>query len=122
MGYKIYLASSWRNDNQPAMLATLRGWGHEVYDFRNPRPGDKGFGWTSIDLQWENWDMDSYRAALRHPIAEQGYQNDYAALRNCDVVVLLLPSGPSRLRKNGFYRGMARSETVVGAVVRPEEG
>lgn len=40
---KIYLATSWRNDQQPAMLRHLIGAGHEVYDFRNPRQGVKGF-------------------------------------------------------------------------------
>lgn len=36
---KIYVASSWRNQYQPEVVATLRAVGHEVYDFKNPRPG-----------------------------------------------------------------------------------
>lgn len=39
---KIYLASSWRNERQPAVLAALREAGHEVYDFRNPAPRHEG--------------------------------------------------------------------------------
>lgn len=34
---RIYLASSWRNEHQPRILALLRDAGHEVYDFRHPQ-------------------------------------------------------------------------------------
>ena len=43
---RIYVASSWRNTHQQAIVAALREAGHDVYDFRNPRPGDKGFAWS----------------------------------------------------------------------------
>ena len=46
--HRIYLASSWRNPRQPEVLAALRADGHEVYDFRNPAPGDNGFSWREI--------------------------------------------------------------------------
>ena len=42
---RIYLASSWRNTYQAQVLAELRGAGFEVYDFKNPAPGNQGFGW-----------------------------------------------------------------------------
>ena len=35
---KIYVASSWRNREQPSVVKALREAGHEVYDFRNPAP------------------------------------------------------------------------------------
>ena len=38
---KIYVASSWRNPHQPAIVEELRVAGHEVYDFRNPPGGRK---------------------------------------------------------------------------------
>lgn len=46
---KIYLASSWRNQYQAEVLASLRGAGFEVYDFKNPAPGNVGFSWKQID-------------------------------------------------------------------------
>jgi hypothetical protein len=46
---RIYVASSWRNDVQPVAVEMFRQLGHEVYDFRNPRPGDNGFHWSDID-------------------------------------------------------------------------
>ena len=33
----IYVASSWRNEHQPAVVAALRESGHEVYDMTTPR-------------------------------------------------------------------------------------
>ena len=33
---KVYVASSWRNPIQPAIVALLRGHALDVYDFRNP--------------------------------------------------------------------------------------
>jgi len=49
----IYVASSWRNTHQPSVVAALREAGHDVYDFRNPRPGDHGFHWSMIDPDWK---------------------------------------------------------------------
>ena len=40
---KIYMASSWRNADQPRVLRMIRELGHDVYDFRNPAPGNEGF-------------------------------------------------------------------------------
>lgn len=40
---KIYVASSWRNEYQPMIIPVLLSMGHEVYDFRNPPNGSKGF-------------------------------------------------------------------------------
>jgi hypothetical protein len=45
---KLYVASSWRNPLQPTIVHALRRSGHEVYDFRNPKEGDTGFGWQQV--------------------------------------------------------------------------
>jgi hypothetical protein len=39
---RVYVASSWRNGQQPAVVAALRAAGHEVYDFREPRQATTG--------------------------------------------------------------------------------
>lgn len=54
---KIYVASSWRNDIQPQVVETLRKEGFEVYDFKNPEPGNNGFHWSEIDPDWKNAQM-----------------------------------------------------------------
>ena len=78
---RIYLASSWRNMQQPALVAWLRDIGHEVYDFRNPGPGDNGFSWKSIDPNWERWTGPEYLRALDTPVAAGGFASDMAGLK-----------------------------------------
>lgn len=110
---KIYLASSWRNILQPAIVHMLRRCGHDVYDFRNPAPDQNGFNWREIDPNWENWTPAEYRDALRHPIALKGYQFDKQALDDCDACVLLLPSGRSASWEFGYACGQGKEAAVI---------
>lgn len=110
---KIYVASSWRNMLQPAIVSMLRSCGHEVYDFRNPKPGDNGFSWREIHPDWENWTPQQYRDALEHPIAKAGFKNDIDALNDCDACVLVLPSGRSASWEFGYALGQGKSGAVV---------
>lgn len=109
----IYVASSWRNQRQPEIVRVLRDCGHEVYDFKNPAPGNTGFAWSSIDRNWKQWSASAYRDALRHPIAEKGYAFDVEALRACDVCVLVLPSGRSASWELGYAMGLGKRGVVV---------
>lgn len=52
---RIYVASSWRNKEQPHVVSTLRADGHEVYDFRAPFNGVPGFAWSEVDPEWQGW-------------------------------------------------------------------
>ena len=109
---KVYVASSWRNEKQPEVVRFLRECGYEVYDFRNPREGDKGFHWSEIDPNWKQWTPDVYRQSLRHPIAERGFESDMDALRRCDVVVAVQPFGRSTSLELGWAAG-ARKPTIL---------
>jgi hypothetical protein len=76
---KIYVASSWRNALQPAIVVALRWCGHEVYDFRNPKPGDDGFRWSDVGAPTAFVDKVSpavWRKMLQHPRAVEGYASD----------------------------------------------
>lgn len=44
----VYVASSWRNSMQPAVVAALHAAGIDSYDFRNPGPDDTGFSWREV--------------------------------------------------------------------------
>ena len=55
MKRKIYVASSWRNEYYPEVVAKLREAGHDVYDFRNPPSGDPGFKWSSVSEDYMEW-------------------------------------------------------------------
>ncbi len=110
---KIYVASSWRNLMQPAIVVALRRCGHEVYDFRHPAPGNAGFAWSDIDPDWQEWSPAQYRAALQHPVAKAGYALDIGALRACDACVLVLPSGRSASWEFGYAMGQGKRGAVV---------
>lgn len=110
---KIYIASSWRNLLQPAIVHALRRCGHDVYDFKNPAPGNKGFAWSDIDPNWQSWNPAEYRAALQHPIAQAGYALDINALRDCEACVLVLPSGRSASWEFGYAMGQGKRGAVV---------
>jgi hypothetical protein len=105
---KIYVASSWRNDYQQDVVRGLREMGHEVYDFKNPVPGNDGFSWKSIDPNWQSWDSKQYKQALNHELACEGYNLDYTAMEAADACVLVLPCGRSAHLEAGFFVGAER--------------
>jgi hypothetical protein len=110
---KIYLASSWRNPQQPAAVAALRAAGHEVYDFRNPAPGDHGFSWSEIDPAWKQWTPDQLRAGLEAAPARRGFAFDMNALRAADATVLPQPCGRSAHLELGYAVGAGQRTVVV---------
>ncbi len=105
---KIYVASSWKNKYQPGVVAALRSAGYEVYDFRNPRPGDNGFHWSEIDPNWQSWSPEQYREALKHPLAQAGFDSDFAAMKWADVFIGVAPFGRSASMEMGYAVGASR--------------
>ena len=99
---KIYVASSWRNPNQPRVVNELRKHGHKVYDFRNPGDGALGFQWEDVNEKWRCWDVDGFKKGLKHPVAIAGYERDMAALSDADVCLMVLPCGRSAHLEAGY--------------------
>jgi hypothetical protein len=110
---RVYLASSWRNSLQPEVVASLREAGHEVYDFRNPAPGNHGFHWSEIDPEWQAWNQHTYREALQHPIADTGFAADWQAMEWADTGVLLLPRGRSAHLEAGYFVGTKKELHIL---------
>ena len=110
---RVYVASSWRNSQQPDVVQDLMAAGHEVYDFRNPEEGNHGFAWSDIDPGWLNWTPEEYRRALSHPLAEEGFRLDFDALKWCECCVLVLPAGPSAHMELGWAIGAFRSSFIL---------
>ena len=118
---KIYVASSWRNIHQPTVVNELWAAGHEVYDFRNPSEGNKGFAWSDIDPCWQRWRPEVYRLALDHPLARKGFALDMDALRWCDGCVLVMPSGRSAALEAGWAAGAGKRTCIyVPEPMEPE--
>lgn len=109
---KIYVAASWRNEYQPAAVALLREVGREVYDFRNPAAGNQGFHWSEIGSDWKTWELEAYRDALKHPVAERSFGFDMDALRWADATVLVMPSGRSSHLELGWAAGAGKRTAI----------
>ena len=107
--HRIYVASSWRNEYQPGIVQALRDAGHEVYDFRNPAPGNSGFQWSEIDRDWLNWTPEVFANLVStHSVAAAGFALDKAALDWCDTCVLVLPCGRSAHLEAGYAAGQGK--------------
>ncbi len=121
MPRKIYAASSWRNGYQETVVRFLRDNGHEVYDFKNPEPGNNGFRWSDIDPNWKSWTPDQFKQALKHPIAQDGFKFDHKAMEWSDAGVLILPSGMSAHLEAGWLAGSGRPTCVYAPELREPE-
>jgi hypothetical protein len=117
---RIYVASSWRNARQPSVVTALRDAGHEVYDFRNPRPGDVGFAWAQIDPNWQAWSPEAFRAALSDPIASDGFRSDFDAMKWADACVLVMPCGRSAHLEAGYFVGAGKPLVILLSDGEPE--
>lgn len=111
----IYVASSWRNPKQTIVVAALRAEGHEVYDFRNPAPGNSGFSWKScVTDDAALRDPRRFRdEVLTQPVAQQGFAYDMQALQKSDATVLVLPCGRSAHLELGWASGAGKRTIVL---------
>lgn len=121
---KLYVASSWRCQVQPAVVSALRGHGHEVYDFKNP-PDGAGFGWEEVgNYDGDNLvDADEFRTSMMtHPRALEGFAADFGAMQWADGCVLVLPCNRSAHLELGWFVGQGRRTAVLldGPRVTPE--
>lgn len=117
---RIYVASSWRNDRQAAVVNALRCEGHQVYDFKYPHPTWRGFQWSDIDVHWQHWTPEEYRCALSHPLANRGFELDRKAMEWADIAVLVLPCGRSAHLEAGWFVGAGKQLVILLAPGEPE--
>jgi len=115
MSRRIYLASSWRNEHQPALVGLLRMWGHQVYDFKSRThtpcggPVATAFSWSDVGPDWQSWLPRDYRSNLMtSPRAARGYLGDFRGMEWADTCVLLLPCGRSAHIEAGFMKGRGK--------------
>lgn len=112
---KIYVASSWKNTRQPEVVAALRAAGHSVYDFKNPAPGDHGFGWKQVLPEPPPWTARQTIEVLDHPVADRGFKFDFDAMNWADVIVMLQPCGVSAALELGWAAGAGKRTAVLMA-------
>lgn len=117
---KIYVASSWRNKQQPCVVKRLRSAGYEVYDFRNPKEEGSVFHWPEIDPLWQSWTPQKFRDCLQHPLAIKGFATDFKALQESDAVVLVMPCGRSSHLELGWSAGAGKITIILLSDGEPE--
>ena len=117
----VYVASSWRNQFQPAVVAALHVAEIDCYDFKNPE-GGTGFSWKEVKAgstpgvagkgsDWES--VDDYLAMVNHPRAIEGYVADFAAMEKADTFVLVLPCGKSAHLELGWAVGAGKRTAIL---------
>jgi 8-oxo-dGTP pyrophosphatase MutT (NUDIX family) len=105
---RIYVASSWRNEQQQSVVAQLRAEGHTVYDFKNPAPGNHGFGWKQCTDEPPPWSAVATRAVLESKTAVDAFAFDSGAMRWADAIVMLQPCGRSASWEAGWGAGAGK--------------
>jgi hypothetical protein len=110
---KIYVASSWRNPVQPDVVARLRAENHDVYDFRNPAEGYRGFSWRQTHAEPPPWSAEVTRDVLGHPVAARGFGLDFDAMKWCDACVMVQPCGRSAALELGWCAGAGKFTCVL---------
>jgi hypothetical protein len=108
---KLYVASSWRNEQQPLVVRKLRQLGHEVYDFH--QHDHEPNNWENIAEDGEAWTPEQYIEALNHPVAEHDFNADFQAMQWADAVVLLYPCGRSAHLEAGWAAGAQKMLYIV---------
>lgn len=112
----IYVASSWRNKQQPRVVSALRSEGYQVYDFRDA----DGFHWSEVDPDIEVQGFADYgtrahslREMLDAPAAQRGFRRDVGALKIADTCVLVLPCGRSAHLELGMAIGWGKRTAIL---------
>lgn len=105
---------------QPSVVAAIKAEGHEVYDFRQPVPGDNGFHWSEIDPDWKTWGPEEFAEHINDPIAWDGFGKDMAALNWCDACVLVMPCGRSAHLELGHAVGAGKRTIILLSDGEPE--
>lgn len=109
----IYVASSWRNPIQPEVVKQLREAGHSVYDFRKPSMGEQGFRWCDV-TPGENEDtLQTFLNGLESPLANDGFEQDFAAMRGARIFILVMPSGRSAHLEAGWSIGAGKPTAIL---------
>ena len=117
---RLYVAASWGEAGQPAVVERRRAEGHTVYDFRNPATDEKRFAWHDIDPEWQDWNSSRFRAKLSHPSARNGFRRDMDAMEWADACVMGLPCGRSAQLECGWFIGQGKPAIILLSDGEPE--
>ena len=106
---KIYLASSWKNPYFNLLMELLKRDlpNDKIYNFRD---SNSSFGFHQLK-EW-NGTLKSYQECRKNYVFEKALENDFCALQNANLVILLLPSGRSSHLEIGYAIGKEK-QTIL---------
>lgn len=109
---KIYIATSWKNNVNAIIVGNLlKSYDHYVYIFCDPmEPAAQ----ISLKLRkddktklWDSWN------ALRTSEVKEIFESDFQQLKECDLVLLLTPSGKSAHMEAGYAVGAGKALVIL---------
>lgn len=106
--FKIYVASSWKNKYHNDVINLLKEEGYKPYNYRV----DANFHWSDVDEHYESWTLEKFIQILAHNSKTiRGFEKDSNAYNNCDIGILVLPSGNSSHMEAGIIK--ARNKPLL---------
>lgn len=107
---RIYLASSWKNEEHTKTLADLfRKWEHQVYCFAELDQGQHIFQWADVVTP-----QDDGITCLDTDDSRRAFANDQKYLDWADCCVLLNPSGRDAHLEAGYVKGKGGRLYILG--------
>lgn len=116
---KIFIASPWKNKDQVEKLVEdLQARGHEAHSFiesgANLLSGEPIEDYMKMfNEALKNWQQQDERVS-------KIFNSELATLKECDVVVLLLPAGISAHLEAGIAYGWGKKVVLIGPIAKPE--
>lgn len=103
---KIYLASSWKNEDMIKQLAfTLKELHFQVDCFADDSNGRFVFHWTKFTGDLKDLDAKSF---LEHPDTKKAFKEDVKWLNWANLTILVLPAGKSAHLEAGYTAGKGK--------------
>lgn len=112
----IYISSSWKNRERVRNLAIeLRKYGHDVYDFTDPScrktpeiPPEK------FPEEFDP-EIHIYKKYIQQDEWKNAVMENYDAIKNSDLIILLLPCGNDSHADWALGVGMGKDSVVIGS-------
>lgn len=112
---KIYIASSWKNQNAVLALAEyLKSYGFEVDAFCRTTDKRFAFHWSEFvddEIELLNYDAISFINDAR---VQRAFQEDKSWLDWAGTVIMLMPCGKSSHLEAGYAKGQGKRLYIYG--------
>lgn len=111
---KLYIASSWRNPLYEEVVRKTREMGFEVYDFKQ---AETAFAWEDVfDTPfWRELPTEEQFRGLKSRQAQMAYSADMKALKEADMLFLLLSAGRSAHWEGGVAHAMGKPIVIYAS-------